>query len=189
MYFRNKIKNCKGFTFIELVMVIILTGIIAASLAIPLSQGIRGWFQATTREGISQSGRMGIERMAREIRNTAKTAANIPCVSSATATAFRFSDITGNLTNCNTTEFSLSGVNIQRITRDNAGAIIETANLSDNVTAFTITYYDRNNATPPAVIPDNICRLSIEITSSQGGEILRKYEEVYLPNMRSVCTP
>ncbi|MBI3754038.1 MAG: prepilin-type N-terminal cleavage/methylation domain-containing protein [Deltaproteobacteria bacterium] len=189
--------NHKGFTLIEMIMVIILIGIVAAVIAVPLSQGVKGWFQATSREGISQSGRIGIERMAREIRNTARTAANAPCISAASATSFTFSDISGDLTNCNSITFSLSGTNLYRCP-DSACATKYT--LADNVNSLSIQYYNKSNqcmlaaANCPAPIGltiSSICRLSIEITSTQGGEILRKYEEVYLPNMRITggCIP
>ena len=204
-------RNHKGFTLLEMIMVIILIGIVAAVIAMPLAQGVKGWFAATSREGISQSGRIGIERMAREIRNTARIDSNpvpppasclttfcatppcyCPCISQATSTVFKFStnDITNtDLTRCDTTEFSLLGSNIQRITRV-GGVITETANLADNVqtvTGLAITYYNSaNTAFNPttAALRATICRLSIEITSQQGGETLLKYEEVYLANMR-----
>src|SRR3989338_6905958 len=85
--------NNKGFTLIEMIMVITLLGIVAAIIAIPFLQGVKGWFDATTREGITQSGRIGIERMTREIRNTARTAANAPCISAVALTSFTFSTV------------------------------------------------------------------------------------------------
>ncbi len=179
-------QNHKGFTLIEMIMVIMLIGIVAAIIAIPLSQGVKGWFQATSREGISQSGRIAIERMAREIRNTARKSDNNPCISTATATAFIFSDLNGNLTTCASITFSLSGTKIQRtdtVAQD----------LVDNVSSLTIQYYDSNNQcmlaqpncpAPIGVTINNIRRLSIEIVSTQGGETVRKYSEVYLSNMK-----
>lgn len=183
-------RNRKGFTLIEMVMVIILLSIVATVIAIPLSQGVKGWFQASSREGISQSGRMGIERMAREIRNTARTAANNPCIFAAAATSFTFSDLSGDLTSCNSITFSLNSPNLLRCP-DSACATNYT--LADNVSSLTIQYYDSINqcmlAQPNCLSPigltiNNIRRISIEITSTQGGEIVRKYSEVYLSNMK-----
>lgn len=164
-------------------MVIVLIGIVAAIIAVPLSQGVKGWFAATSREGISQSGRIGIERMAREIRNTARTAANAPCISTADTTSFIFSDISGNLTTCADTNFSRAGASVPYTIQRN------TIDLVNNVQSLDINYYDRLNTKllpRPLTVAQiaTICRLSIEITSTQGGEILRKYEEVYLSNMR-----
>lgn len=179
----SPMKNNKGFTLIEMIMVIILIGIVAAVIAIPLSQGVKGWFQATSREGISQSGRIGIERMAREIRNTARRANNTPCIAEATSTSFEFSDASGDLTTCNV----LSSTNFIRFSRIGASAPYTIQRngvvLADNIQNLTITYYNSTNGTPPAATTD-IRRLSIEIISTQGVETLRKYSEVYLFNMK-----
>lgn len=175
-------KNTKGFTLIEMIMVITLLGIIAAIIAIPLLQGARGWFDATTREGITQSGRIAIERMTREIRNTARVDSvtalcatpPCPCISAASATSFTFSDMSGDLTACNTITFSWAGV---------GNPIIRGADtLADNVNSLNILYYDSNNNITGTLA--NIRRLSIEIVSTKGTETLRKYNEVYLSNMR-----
>lgn len=189
-------RNHKGFTILEMIMVILLIGIVAAIIAMPLSQAVKGWFQATSREAASQSGRIGIERMAREIRNTARidSASNpavcpttscttspcyCPCISTATATSFTFSNESGNLTTCADTTFSWAGP---------GNSIMRGADtLADNVTQFNITYYNSANTAFNPTTADlraKICRISIEITSTQGGETLRKYEEIYLANMR-----
>src|SRR3989344_3293103 len=162
--------NHKGFTLIEMIMVITLLGIVAAIIAIPLLQGARGWFDATTREGITQSGRIGIERMTREIRNTARKSDNTPCISAALATSFTFSDMSGDLTACNTITFSWAGA---------GNPIIRGADtLADNIQTLAFTYYDSTNAV--TAVAANIRRISIEIESTKGSETLRKYNEVYL---------
>ncbi len=166
----------KGFTLIEMVMVITLLGIIGGIIALPLYIGTKGWFEATTREGITESGRIAIERMMREIRNTGRTAANAPCISTATATTFSFSDASGNLTTCDSIAFSLAVPNIQRT--DASG----TSNLANDVNSLAFTYYD--NANVPTAVVANVRRVGIEIVSTSGGETLRKYSEVYLSNMK-----
>ena len=187
-------KNTKGFTLIEMIMVITLLGIVAAIIAIPLLQGAKGWFAATTREGITQSGRIGIERMARETRNTARVDSvtvlcptpPCPCISAASATSITFSDLSGDLTNCNSITFSLSGTNLYRCP-DPACATQYTQ--ADNISSLTIRYYRSDNfwINEDPISAANrplIRRLSIEIVSTKGTETLRKYNEVYLSNMR-----
>src|SRR3990170_1632234 len=151
----------KGFTLIEMIMVITLLGIVAAIIAIPFLQGVKGWFDATTREGITQSGRIGIERMTREIRNTARTAANAPCISAATSTSFSFSDSTGNLVACNSITFSQAGAGVPYTIQRN------TVDLADNIQLLTFTYYDASNT--PGASAANTRRISIEIESTKGG--------------------
>lgn len=160
----------KGFTLIEMVMVITLLGIIGGIIAPPLYQATRGWFEVTAREGITESGRIAIERMMREIRNTRRTSANNPCISSAAATSFVFSNYSSDCSNPVT--FDISGSNIRR----------SGINLADNVQTLAFTYYDTNNATTLTAV--NVRRVGIEIVSTRGGETARKYSEVYLNNMR-----
>lgn len=160
----------KGFTLIEMVMVITLLGIIGGIIAPPLYQATRGWFAVTTREGITESGRIAMERMMREVRNTRRTSANNPCISSAAATSFVFSNYSSDCSNPVT--FDISGSNIQ----------LNGINLADNVQTLAFTYYDATNA--PTAVVGNVRRVAIEIVSTRGGETARKYSEVYLSNMK-----
>lgn len=172
-----ELNDNKGFSLIELVMVILLLGIIAGVIAMPLMEGTKGWFQATTREGITESGRIAIERMMREIRNTARKADNTPCISAATATSIRYCDF-GNLT----TTFSRAGASAPYTVQRNG------VDLVNDVTSLDINYYNRTNGemTRPVTFPNitSITRVSIEIVSTKGGETTRKYSEVYLPNAK-----
>ena len=165
--------NNKGFTLIEMVMVITLLGIIGGIIALPLYQGTKGWFEATTREGITESGRIAIERMMREIRNTARTAANAPCITTATATSFVFGD---DPANCASINFSRAGAVAPYTVQRNG------VDLGNDVNSLTFTYYDNTNV--PTAVVANVRRVDIEIVSTQGGETMRKYSEVYLSNMK-----
>jgi prepilin-type N-terminal cleavage/methylation domain-containing protein len=166
----------KGFTLIEIVMVIILLGILGAIIGIPLIQGARGWLAATTRIGITESGRVAMERMVREIRNMETKEGTSeppsPCIATATASTLQFSVADGDLTNCNSINFSLSGSEIQR----------NGTTMAKDIQSLTISYYDNNNSST-ATIAD-IRRLSIEIVAEKGGETKREYSEVYLQNTR-----
>lgn len=178
--------DSKGFTLIEMVMVITLLGIIGGIIALPLYIGTKGWFEATTREGITESGRIAIERMMREIRNTARKANNTTCISAAAANSLTFSDLSGDMTNCNSITFSLSGTNLLRCP-DSACATQYV--LANNVSSFTIKYYKSDNSwinEEPISAANRplIRRLAIEVVSTQGTETMRKYSEVYLSNMR-----
>lgn len=166
----------KGFTLIEMVMVITLLGIIGGIIALPLYQGATGWFEATTREGITESGRVAIERMMREIRNTARKADNTPCISAATATSFSFSDVNADIVNCNSVNFSRAGAVAPYTVQRNG------VDLANDVNSLAFTYYDNTNV--PTAVVANVRRVGIEIVSTSGGETLRKYSEVYLLNMK-----
>jgi prepilin-type N-terminal cleavage/methylation domain-containing protein len=177
----------KGFTLIEVIMVITLLGTLAAVIALPLIQGVRGWFAVSTRAGIADSGRVALERMVREIKNIETKEVAIepteppsPCIAStADATTLPFSGADGDLANCNTTTFSLSGSQILR----------NGTPLANNIQSLAFGYYNAANTplTPPLTPPTiaTIRRISIEIVAEKGGEVRRDYSEVSLPNMRS----
>lgn len=60
--------NSKGFTLIEMVMVILLLGIIAGVAAMILLEGSKGWLAIGPRKDALWEARMSIERMVREAR-------------------------------------------------------------------------------------------------------------------------
>jgi prepilin-type N-terminal cleavage/methylation domain-containing protein len=164
-------KKDRGFTLIEVVMVIVLTVIIAGVVAMPLAEGVKGWFYVTVREDISQSGRIAMERMVREVRNTARG-----CITTATSTAFAFGT---DLSNCGAIDFSRAGAGVPYTIQRNG------IDLADNVQSLTFTYYDNanNDLGTPVAVTANIRRVAIEIVSINSGETASKYSEVYLANM------
>ncbi len=168
-------------------MVITLLGTLAAVIALPLIQGVKGWFAVSTKAGIADSGRVALERMVREIRNIETKEIAIepteppsPCIAATVAaTTLPFSDAEGDLANCNTTTFTFSGSQIER----------NGTTLANNVQSLTFGYYDSANTplTPPLTLPmiATMRRISITIVAEKGGVVRTEYSEVSLPNMRS----
>jgi len=60
--------NSKGFSLIEMVMVIVLLGIIASVSATVLIGGVDGWLAVGPRKEAMEEVRMAMERLVREIR-------------------------------------------------------------------------------------------------------------------------
>jgi prepilin-type N-terminal cleavage/methylation domain-containing protein len=162
----------RGFTLIELILVMVIIGVLSAVIAPPLMEGTKGWTWTTQRKDLSQQARIAMDRIVREIRNTGRKADDTPCISSAAAASFSFSDVNGDLINCNSITFSLSGSQVLR------GAAV----LADNVSAFQMTYYDNNNGTTSTA--SAVRRLSIALTLSSGSQSVSLDNEVYLKNMR-----
>ena len=109
--FRNRISNgarkssLAGFTLVELILVIVTVGIIAAVLTPFISSAVDSWFFTSTEREIVFSARLAMNRMVREIRQIKNTAS----ITTFTSTAFTFQDI--NDTNIN---FQQTGSSLER---------------------------------------------------------------------------
>jgi prepilin-type N-terminal cleavage/methylation domain-containing protein len=181
-FFQRPAKICKsyttgtsqsqGFTLIEVVIVVVIVGILAAVIAPPLMEGTKSWIFVSISKDLGQQSRIAMERVVREIRGTGRKADNTPCISSATASTFTFSGANGDLVNCNSVSFTLSGTQLLR------GSAI----LAENVSSFQITYY--TNANVVTSTGSAIRRVSIAMTLSTGGQSVVSDSEVNLRNMR-----
>ena len=152
-------KNKKGFTLIELVIVITIVGIAASIIGAILLGAIDAWTFKFNRNDILWDGRLAIDRMTREIR-TIKDSASVTTASSA---QFRFIDA-GN----KDITYSLSSTNLNR-TEDGAANL-----LAENVSSFAFTYYDASDTviSVPAVSPSatDIRRVRINLTLTKNGQ-------------------
>jgi prepilin-type N-terminal cleavage/methylation domain-containing protein len=146
--------NQKGFTLIELIMVIIITSIIASISAMLILQGAKSYQKEVSYSDIHNQGRLSIERMAREIRLIrSATAADI---STMTATNIVFNDVNG--TNI---QFSFAGNTISR----NGNT------LANNVQSLTFSYYQQDGTTVAAAATQ-VWYIQIAITTVNAGETL-----------------
>lgn len=147
-----------GFTLLELTMVIVLLAIIAGATVPLMFKIIDGWGIARQQNDISESARLAMDRMIREIRQIKDTNS----ITTAGADIFQFVD-----TNNNTVRFDLVSNTLRR---SQAGAVY---NLADNVTALSFTYYDGSDAViaSPTVSPSvtNIKRIVVSLTINSGG--------------------
>jgi len=61
-------RRCPGFTLVEMVVVIVITGVIAASVAVFLRQPVQGYVDAARRAEISDIADTSLRRMVRDLR-------------------------------------------------------------------------------------------------------------------------
>jgi prepilin-type N-terminal cleavage/methylation domain-containing protein len=125
----------QGFSFIELVMVIVIIGIIAGMSTLLLSQGFNAFFSSETLLDANWQGQLAMQRMARDIQLIRSPAD----ISTATASQLSFTDI-----NSNSISYTLSGSNLT-LTVNAVTQILATG-----LSSLTFTYYDKNGVTPPA---------------------------------------
>lgn len=63
-------RTCRGFTLLELLLVILITGILAAVVAPVLNEPVRAYFDQTTRADLVNAAEMALRRMARDVRRS-----------------------------------------------------------------------------------------------------------------------
>jgi len=151
--------NSKGFTLIELVIVILIIGIITGIVGSTLLGAIDAWTFKFNRTDLLLDGRLAMNRMVREIREVKNKAK----VTTADPSEFSFENV-GNVD----ITYSLSGTDLDR-TED------ETTNtLAEDVSDMTFTYLDSNGDTieTPTVAPGatDIRRVRINLTLTKNGE-------------------
>jgi len=149
----------KGFTLIELVVVILVIGIAAGVVGYVLMAAADAWTFKFNRADLLWDGRLAMNRMVREIREV-KRATN---VTTASASQFRFTNV-GDLD----ITYDLSSTDLNR-TEDSTANV-----LAENVSSLTFTYYDSSGATiaTPIVSPSttDIHRVRINLTLTKSGE-------------------
>lgn len=159
MNVRNYFQSQKGFTMVELAIVIVLIGIIAMTASLLVGQAAQSYQKEDNYSSVLNQGRLALERMAREIR-TIRSSRAVDIFSCA-ATNLGFIDANGNRVTYNYTGATST------LTETNG---LGTHNLADNLSAFGFVY-----STPTGGVPATcsaIWSITINLTAAQGGDSL-----------------
>ncbi len=160
--------KAKSFSLIEFIVVIVILGVIAGIGAPLMIETARGWLLNSQRKEMSESARIAIDRMIREIRQISSTTT----ITTANSSTFRFTDIDSN-----DITFDASGSTLRRTVGGT------TNSLADNVDSLSFVYYDANGATitTPTVAPDetDIRRVEITLTFSLADTQLSVMSQVW----------
>ena len=162
----------KGFTLIEVMVLVIVLGIVGA-IAVPLLlETVDAWsFTSRYQNNAVYQAIVAMSRMSREMRRLKNDAS----ITIANAATFTFSDLNSNLIT-----FDQSGTALQRNT-DGLADI-------DSVSPLTYTYYDDNEiAMPPGVVisPNtNIRRIRVAYSVLAGSNKLRFQFQTRPQNLR-----
>ncbi len=156
--------NSRGFTLIEIVITIVLVGILSGIAAMIILQGVRAYSDEQSRSDVHYQARLGMERMAREIRLIrSATAADITAM---TAINLQFTDITNAAVN-----YNYANPNIQR----------NAIGLATGITAFNFRYFQQDGATT-TLAAANVWYVEIDLTATQGSESLQLRTRVHPRN-------
>jgi prepilin-type N-terminal cleavage/methylation domain-containing protein len=151
--------KAKGFTLVELVIVIAIVGISMTIVGAILLGTIKAWTFKFNRNDILWDGRIGLDRMTREIRAVKDSTSVI----TASSTQFRFTDAENK-----DITYSLSSTNLNRTENGTANL------LAGNVSGLAFTYYDASDVviSTPIVSPSatDIRRVRINLTLTKNGE-------------------
>ncbi len=122
------LRNEKGFSFVELLMSLVVVGIISISFAYLFSTGVDSFALVSSRKEALSQGRYAINRMTQELLKVRST--DIQSISN---TSFSFTDSSGQ-----STDFHSQVVNGEtQLYRGNDL-------LATSLNGFTLTYYDTN---------------------------------------------
>lgn len=140
----------KGFTLIETVMAIVITGIIAATVAILLYQGTKSFQEADVRRDLTAQGNLSMERISRELRLIRCTTSGSSCnPQAADITAWTASEIRFVNTN-----YEGRGVRSDAGTlklRQGSGAADPEDVLSNNLSSLSFEYLKSDGAAAASV--------------------------------------
>jgi len=154
----------------EIVVVCVLIGIIAAVIIPPLHQGVQSFAVTETRGDLTSQARQAATRMIRELRNIQKEGDNTPNISSANAASTTFVDVLDN-----TITFSFSGSTVQR----NSNPLVA------QVSSLQFRYFNGSNAeltTLPLSATDrnNVRRIMVTLTLADGSLTVSVTEQAFL---------
>jgi len=143
-------KTIKGFTLIELVIVITVISILAASAGLILRQHFKGYFTAKTLIALPGKTNIATDNLMRELKNASS-------ISVASPTTMTFVNQQGQ-----TIVIDLSGTTLRR--NVNAAGV---QTLCDQVTSLAFAYFDQAFATTAVVA--NVRFITMQVTTTNDG--------------------
>lgn len=154
--------RARGFTLIEMVIVIVVLGAIFSLGALGLGRAFDSYDLARKTTDTDWQGRVALERIARELRDIRSATAGDLAF---TATEVRFIDIDGNSV-C----FRQSGTTLQRSSDGPAGACGTTnpQPLADNVVAGGLNFFYYDNAGNATAAAASVFYITATLQVSEG---------------------
>ena len=137
----------RGFTLVELVLVIIIMSIITAITTPLLQEGFNAYFTSQSLTDADWQSRIAFSRINKELRTIPFPAS----ITTASPTQLVFTDA-----NSNSVTYQLTGSSLMR----NSNV------LADGVNSLTFGYYDRNGATTATIANIRYISMTLNITQS-----------------------
>ena len=164
---RGLLFSRKGFSLIELVMVIVVVGIISVAVAPIFFGGFQAFFKARDLAGMNAQAELAMDRMAREIRGV-DPSQDLDSTTLPTASQLKFRIYNGTAQAAWVT-YALSGTNLTR----------NSDTLATNTSSLAFSYYksDGTALTPPLTLAQAqsiwLVRVTVQAAGGSLSESLR----------------
>jgi prepilin-type N-terminal cleavage/methylation domain-containing protein len=129
---KTAVRGQKGYTLIEIVMVIVILGVIGAFTFQFVAHGVQAFKKSSARKDLYDQGRLALERMVRELRDTKEVTD-----SSGSSVTFKKAHPSQAADNTEEIKFELVGTNLRRVGDPNGTPA--TAVLASNVNSFQVS--------------------------------------------------
>jgi prepilin-type N-terminal cleavage/methylation domain-containing protein len=157
-HLRALLRDQRGFTLTELLVVATVLGVVLAGLAVIQQQGQQAYLFGSHRVEVQQNNRAALELMVRELRS-AQSVTAIP-----SATDLTFVDENGT-----TIEYQIAGTTLNRITGGT------TTGLIGGVQSLTLSYYSAwNGATntgTTTAVPGNVRLVRLQLVTGTEDQV------------------
>jgi prepilin-type N-terminal cleavage/methylation domain-containing protein len=153
-------KSSKGFTMIEIIIVIIILSIISAITIKFLVDGLRIYTIAVNQKTLFDEGKLALERMCRDIRDARSITTPAAGGSGSTVTVLRSNATVQDIVDESIT-FRLTGSTLEKV----KASPVATSAIALNVSTFTVT---RGQA---ATNDENQITIQLSLTSASAGSV------------------
>ncbi len=153
----------KGFTIIEMIVVMMIIGIVVAMSSTLISAGLRGYFKGVQVSELNQEGSMAMMRMSKELQK----AVSFNVINSTQVT---FTTVDGATIN-----YTWSAPTLSR-------SVSVARPLARSVTGFSLAYYQSNFSTTATLTA--VRAITITMTLNNGNESIPLINTIFLINMK-----
>ncbi len=166
--------SLRGFTLIELIVVIVLMGILAVAVAPVLLTGVQAFHTTSASIDTLSKLRYAMVRMVREIREVRRNPANTADydIATMTATTLAFTKTDGNAVT-----ISSAAPDVMLAYSTPAASAV----LTDELSSLAFSYYKIDGVTPATGVTD-VAFVRIDLTLTQNGAPYEQTDWVFLRN-------
>ncbi len=157
----------KGFTLIEMIAVLILVGILAATAGLGMVQAVQGMIFAKMNAATIQKGQIAMTKLVKEFNN-------ISAVTAATSTSINFTSYKDGVSDSHT------------VARSGNTLTFDGDPITDQVSGFSLNYYNNFNDTTPFIYDPatwgsarRIIEITLQLTGA--GNAVSEFKERVTP--------